>query len=87
MSTWAILLLVAFTANVNSTKQKPFQFKHHNNDEMYETMLDVHEKCPNITSIYRLSENSVEGRPLLVLVFSIHPTSHKACKQIVSIHK
>lgn len=89
MSTWAILFLFAtFTAiDVNSTEHKPFQFKHHNNDEMYETMLEVHEKCPNVTSIYRLSENSVEGRPLLVLVFSTHPTNHKASTQIVSIHK
>jgi hypothetical protein len=80
MSLWAILYLVTSALNVNSIEQKVFQFHHHNNEQMYDTMLEVHEKCPSITSIYRLSENSVEGRPLLVIVFSVHPTEHKPSK-------
>jgi len=78
MSLWVILLLITYAViNINSDELKPFEFKHHNNEEMYECMLQVHEKCPNITNIYRLSENSVEGRPLLVIVFSIHPNDHE----------
>lgn len=83
MSIWVILWLVASAINVNSSERKHFQFKHHNNEEMYDTMLEVHEKCPNITSLYRLSENSVEGRPLLVLVFSVHPTNHKPSTELL----
>lgn len=74
----AVLYLVASALNVNSSEQNVFQFHHHNNEQMYDTMLQIHEKCPSITSIYRLSENSVEGRPLLVIVFSVHPTEHKS---------
>jgi len=74
---WSLLWLVAFVINVNSSERKEFQFKHHNNEEMYDAILQVRDKCPNITSLYRLSEDSVEGRPLLVLVFSVHPTEHK----------
>lgn len=73
------LWLISSAINVNSLEQnKEFEFKHHNNDEMYDTMLEVHEKCPSITSIYRLSENSVEGRPLIMIVFSVHPNEHQA---------
>lgn len=77
---------LATAINVRSSEQKKFEFKHHNNEEMYDTMLEVHEKCPNITSIYRLSENSVEGRPLLVLVFSVHPSEHQPCKYLYNLH-
>lgn len=80
MLIWITLWLVSTAIGVNSFEQnKQFQFKYHDNDEMYDTMLEVHEKCPSITNIYRLSENSVEGRPLIVIVFSNHPNEHKAC--------
>lgn len=79
MSMWTALWLVVSAIVVRSNDLKEFQFKHHSNEEMYECMLEVHEKCPAITSIYRLSENSVEGRPLLILVLSIHPNDHKPC--------
>jgi len=77
-------LLVVSAINVNSFERNRFQFKHHNNEEMYDVMLRVHENCPNITSIYRLSENSVEGRPLLVLVFSVHPNDHKPSRKYLN---
>ncbi|XP_027848660.1 carboxypeptidase E-like [Aphis gossypii] len=89
-SMWALLWLAAFAINVNSSERKEFQFKHHNNEEMYDAILQVRDKCPNITSLYRLSEDSVEGRPLLVLVFSVHPTEHKPMdpefKYIANMH-
>ncbi|XP_050441299.1 carboxypeptidase E-like [Adelges cooleyi] len=92
--TTAVMLTVSYlvaadvsTENKDSTS---FQFKHHNNKEMFETLMDVHEKCPAITTVYRLSENSVEGRPLIVIVFSVHPKIHKPLdpefKYIANMH-
>lgn len=79
---WALVWLTVFVINANSSELKEFQFKHHNNEEMYDVILKIREKCPSITSLYRLSEDSVEGRPLLVIVFSIHPTYHKPSNYI-----
>lgn len=85
MLAWAAVLWlsIAYAANVRTNKLKEFQFKHHNNEELFDCMKEIHEKCPNITGFYRLSETSVEGRPLLVLVFSVHPTKHKPSTFII----
>lgn len=86
---WTLLwLTIASMANGATTgirEQAVFQFKHHNNKEMYETLLTIHKKCPRITSVYTLSETSVEGRPLMVIVFSLHPTLHKPSKILLRI--
>lgn len=54
-----------------------FQFKHHNNQELAETLKNVHAKCPNITRIYTLSEKSVLGLPLYLIEFSTKPGYHQ----------
>lgn len=69
-----ILILVSLT----DTYQ--FQFKHHDNDEMLRVLQDINSRCPNITRIYTLSENSVLGVPLYVIEFSPKPGHHVACK-------
>jgi len=55
-----------------------FQWKHHNNTELKETLEMVHDQCPNITRIYELSETSVRGVPLNVIEFSSKPGFHQA---------
>nr|XP_022910449.1 carboxypeptidase E-like [Onthophagus taurus] len=54
-----------------------FQFKHHTNEELIETLENVHRRCPNVTRIYTLSEPSVRGVPLYVIEFSAKPGRHQ----------
>ena len=57
-----------------------FQFKHHDNRELESILEDVHSRCPNITRVYTLSENSVTGNPLLLIEFSDRPGRHEIRK-------
>lgn len=70
------LVLVLFS----STETEQFQYKHHDNDELLRALQDINSRCPNITRIYTLSENSVLGVPLYVIEFSPKPGHHEACK-------
>lgn len=56
-----------------------FIFKHHDNNELYEILQDVHQKCPDITRLYTLTETSVRGVPLYVIEFSTKPGIHEPC--------
>ncbi|OQV14136.1 Carboxypeptidase E [Hypsibius exemplaris] len=53
------------------------EFRHHNQAELEQVLLDVAEKCPNITRIYQLENPSVMGAPLLVLEMSDNPGVHE----------
>merc|ERR1719411_560201 len=53
------------------------QFKHHNNTELAAILQQVHNKCPDSSRLYTLSEPSVEGVPLYVLEFSDNPGHHE----------
>merc|ERR1712012_178963 len=53
------------------------QFKHHNNTELAAILQQVHNKCPDISRLYTLSEPSVEGVPLYVLEVSDNPGHHE----------
>ncbi|XP_046440014.1 carboxypeptidase E-like [Daphnia pulex] len=70
--------------------QAAFQFKHHNNEELATILEDVHSRCPNITKVYALSENSVTGNPLLLIEFSDEPGYHELLepefKYIANMH-
>lgn len=57
-----------------------FEFKHHNNKELNEVLQSIHQRCPNITRLYELSERSSNGWPLTVIEFSTHPGHHGLCK-------
>ncbi|KAG5865918.1 hypothetical protein JTB14_028089 [Gonioctena quinquepunctata] len=57
-----------------------FQFKHHDNEELLQVLQDINLKCPNISRIYTLSENSVLGVPLYVIEFSTKPGHHEIMK-------
>ncbi|ESP04631.1 hypothetical protein LOTGIDRAFT_52083, partial [Lottia gigantea] len=50
---------------------------HHNNAEILAVMKDVRSKCPDITRIYNLDHQSVEGRNLTVLEISDKPGVHE----------
>lgn len=65
---------------INSSVNCAFVFKHHNNEELASILDDVHKRCPNITRVYSLTENSVAGNPLLLIEFSDHPGQHEICK-------
>ena len=54
--------------------------QHHNNDEILDLMLQVHDECPNITYVYFLegpSNTTALGRHLPVIVFSDNPQQHE----------
>merc|ERR1711884_622842 len=53
------------------------EFKHHNNTELAAILQQVHNKCPDISRLYTLSEPSVRGVPLYVLEFSDKPGHHE----------
>ncbi|XP_023223015.1 carboxypeptidase E-like [Centruroides sculpturatus] len=57
-----------------------FVFKHHDNEELLQVLVDVHNKCPNITRLYELSHRSVNGQPLLVLEMTKNPGRHEFLK-------
>lgn len=75
-----MVFCVLFLLTLLSTGSLQFQFKHHNNEELLEVLQDVNSKCPNISRIYTLSENSVLGIPLYVIEFSTKPGHHEVCK-------
>ncbi|CAK1604257.1 unnamed protein product [Parnassius mnemosyne] len=62
------------------TVSAKFVWKHHNNDELPLVLEEVHEKCPNITRIYALSEPSVQNVPLYVIEFTEMPGFHQPYK-------
>merc|ERR1712012_530364 len=69
----ATILLCITSIFVNAN----IQFKHHNNTELAAILQQVHNKCPDISRLYTLSEPSVEGVPLYVLEFSDNPGHHE----------
>ncbi|CAF4237140.1 unnamed protein product [Rotaria sordida] len=50
---------------------------HHNTQQMFDVLDHVHAKCPEITYIYDLPLESVQKRPLRVIVFSDNPKHHE----------
>merc|ERR1711936_274955 len=66
------------------------EFKHHNNTELAAILQKVHNKCPDVTRLYTLSEPSVQGVPLYVLEFSDKPGHHEVTepemKYIANMH-
>merc|ERR1712038_656256 len=81
---WALLAFVAFSARAE------VEFKHHNNTEMAAVLQQVHNRCPDITRLYTLSEPSVNGIPLYVLEITDNPGKHEILepemKYIANMH-
>merc|ERR1712223_1490531 len=70
------VFLVLFSVLVNASAGN-VEFKHHNNTEMAEVLQQIHNRCPDITRLYTLSETSVNGVPLYVLEFTDRPGKHE----------
>lgn len=62
-----VLIIISFVVIYINGEGKCFEIKHHNNDELAETLEEVHQMCPNTTRVYALSEKSVMGRKLTIL--------------------
>merc|ERR1712183_834153 len=66
------------------------EFKHHNNTELAAVLQQVHNRCPDTSRLYTLSEPSVLGVPLYVLEFSDRPGRHELTepemKYIANMH-
>merc|ERR1739838_222206 len=82
--------LGAFLAFLALGVQAEVEFKHHNNTEMAAVLQQVHNRCPDISRLYTLSEPSVLGVPLYVLEFSDRPGRHELTepemKYIANMH-
>jgi len=80
----ALLLTLAVTV------RSEVNFKHHNNTEMAAVLQQVHNRCPDITRLYTLSEPSVNGIPLYVLEITDNPGKHELMepemKYIANMH-
>lgn len=74
------MTIVLCTVLISPLVQGAFEFKHHTNEELATILDDVHFRCPNITRVYTLSENSVAGNPLLLIEFSDKPGYHEIRK-------
>merc|ERR1712223_2260872 len=63
---------------------------HCNNTQLAAILQKVHNKCPDVTRLYTLSEPSVQGVPLYVLEFSDKPGHHEVTepemKYIANMH-
>lgn len=76
-----LLFLTLFVAVVTGDKALSEEsLAHLNNAELQEYLVKVHQKCPNITHIYELSQRSVNGWPLLVIEITRNPGKHEARK-------
>lgn len=74
----AVFLAAAMLASAAaSAAPHGVEFKHHNNTELASVLQRVHNRCPDITRLYTLSEPSVNGIPLYVLEVSDMPGKHE----------
>ncbi|CAG0882196.1 unnamed protein product [Cyprideis torosa] len=74
---YAVLLSLFCVFHV-LTLNTAFKFKHHDNDEIAQELLDVHAKCPRITKLYDLSKSSVRGQPMHAIEITEHPGEHRS---------
>ncbi|CDW55064.1 CarboxypepD reg and Peptidase M14 domain containi ng protein [Trichuris trichiura] len=75
-SVMVILWVAALLAILHSCAG---EYRYHNNEQLNKVLADVHNRCPAVTRIYSIGD-SVEGRPLSVIEFSLHPGKHELLK-------
>ena len=73
-------LLATLVAGFCALGGEAFVFRHHDNTELLEILEDVHSRCPEISDVYELSETSVRGIPLAVIVLGKQPSKHTPCE-------
>ena len=71
------LLLLLLVVSVSLCTANNAEFKQHNNTELAAVLEQIHNRCPDITRLYTLSEPSVNGIPLYVPEFTDNPGHHK----------
>ncbi|XP_061710240.1 carboxypeptidase E-like [Cydia pomonella] len=72
--------LIVLCVAVFLTANAEFTWRHHNNEELPLILEEVHQKCPNISRVYALTEPSVQNVPLYVIEFSDKPGIHQPYK-------
>lgn len=72
---FAVFLTVSNTAPA-FRKTQVVEFVHHDNDALYNTMLEVADDCPSITRIYSIGK-SVQGVNLYAIEMSDNPGVHE----------
>lgn len=69
---------------------KPFEFRHHDNEEMRLVLEDIAGECSDVSRVATLTEPSVLGTPLYYIEFSKHPGRHQILnpefKYVANIH-
>lgn len=76
---WALRVFLGLLINEVCSE---FVWKHHSNEELPLVLEEIHEKCPNITRVYALSETSVQNVPLYVIELTLDPGVHQPCKYL-----
>lgn len=84
------VLLLTLAAVVAAAAAADVEFTHHNNTMMAAVLQQIHNRCPDVSRLYTLSEPSVRGVPLYVLEFSDMPGRHELMepemKYIANMH-
>lgn len=73
LSSWLVFFIGASSVSA-------IEFKHHDNYELNQILLDVQRKCPNLTRVYELNQRSIAGWPLTVIEISDFPGLHEISK-------
>uniref|UniRef100_A0A1B6CXY6 Peptidase M14 domain-containing protein n=1 Tax=Clastoptera arizonana TaxID=38151 RepID=A0A1B6CXY6_9HEMI len=82
----AIILLGLQLYSTLAVNPQTFEFKHHNNKELKNVLVNVHKMCPNITRVYTLSGKSVRNQDLYAIEFAMTPGIHtKMIPEYISI--
>ncbi|KAF0298301.1 Carboxypeptidase E [Amphibalanus amphitrite] len=76
MAQLRVVTALAAIAAAAVSPGETFVFRHHDNTELLEILEDVHSRCPDISDVYELSETSVRGVPLAVIVLGKQPSKH-----------
>ncbi|KAK7484686.1 hypothetical protein BaRGS_00024094 [Batillaria attramentaria] len=75
-SSKALLLALALVVGLAAGSEQEFAYIHHDHPATIALMKSVHEKCPDISRLYNLTETSVEGRELIVIELTENPGHH-----------
>lgn len=71
-----LLLLLLTPPSLAFSPSSSIHFTHHNNEEMYNIIKDLHSRFPAITRAYTIG-HSVNGNPLMVLEITDNPGFHE----------
>ncbi|KAJ8264740.1 hypothetical protein GJAV_G00153440 [Gymnothorax javanicus] len=73
---WRWMLPRAMLLRLLLSATQAIDFRHHSYEDLVRAMYNVENECRNVAHVYSIGQ-SVEGRHLLVLVFSDYPLIHE----------